>query len=158
MYKPEKIFQSETSDEVEAAWDDWIEGRLPMIIDPDLNNDKTSLQIEHDHLLVLPTERTKDRLPITTDAFLDPGHSVYGLAVYHQMHCLNHIRKTFYGDRFFQNQSIEMVQFHKSRFCISYWWKNQRSIQADCITRSLFRYASAIDHVQCRHLYAPLVE
>jgi len=27
VYKPEKIFQSETSDEVEAAWDDWEKGR-----------------------------------------------------------------------------------------------------------------------------------
>jgi hypothetical protein len=114
-YKPEKIFQSETSDEVEAAWNGWEKGEPSLDLASELIVDVSCSQIEYDHLLVLPTEQTKDRLPVTVDAFLDPGHSVYGLAVYHQMHCLNHIRKTFYADRFFPNMSMKMVQFHKSK-------------------------------------------
>jgi len=63
----------------------------------------------------LPKDEIADRLPITVDAFLDPGYAVYGLAVYHQLHCLNHIRKTFYGDKFFSGQDQEKVLFHKSK-------------------------------------------
>jgi len=121
MYKPQKIFQSETSDEVEAAWEGWLD--------------------EYDHLLILPKAQTESRLPVTVDAFLDPGYAVYGLAVYHQMHCLNHIRKTFHAEKFFPNHSQEMVQFHKNHcfdmlrqsilchadIAIMHWWNDTYS-------------------------------
>lgn len=121
-YKPEKIFQSETTPEVEEAWESWLD--------------------EHDRLLILPIEETKTRLPITVDAFLDPGYAVYGLAVYHQMHCLNHIRKTFHVEQFFPNTSREMVLFHKNHcfdmlrqaimchadIAIMHWWNDTYSV------------------------------
>lgn len=48
------------------------------------------------------------------EGWLDPGQLVYAVSVYHQMHCLNHIRKTFYADKFFPNETKEHIDFHKS--------------------------------------------
>ncbi|KAN0072216.1 protein of unknown function (DUF3328) domain containing protein [Elaphomyces granulatus] len=121
MYKPQKIFQSETSEEVEAAWEGWLD--------------------EYDHLLILPKARTESRLPVTVDAFLDPGYGVYGLAVYHQMHCLNLIRKAFHADKLFPNLTQVQVQFHKNHcfdmlrqsilchadISTMYWWDDSYS-------------------------------
>lgn len=52
--------------------------------------------------------------PESVEPFLDPGYAVYGLAVYHQMHCLNRIRKSFNTNRFFPDDSPESVEYYKS--------------------------------------------
>jgi hypothetical protein len=57
-------------------------------------------------------------MPKTTDAFLDPGYSAYGLGVYHQMHCLNYIRKAFYPEELLREDPKEKIIAHKSRLCL----------------------------------------
>ncbi|KAF7587224.1 hypothetical protein BBP40_007537 [Aspergillus hancockii] len=57
-------------------------------------------------------------MPQTADAFLDPGYSAYGLGVYHQMHCLNYIRKAFYPEKLLREDPKEKIIAHKSRLCL----------------------------------------
>jgi hypothetical protein len=71
---------------------------------------------EYDHLVLIPKEKAIDSgLPESVDAYLDPGYVPYGLAVYHQIHCLNRIRKTFHADRYFPNDTAEKIEFHKGK-------------------------------------------
>lgn len=60
-------------------------------------------------------------LPESIELFLDPGYSVYAVAVYHQYHCLNRIRKSFYPEKFFPNQTRKDIDFHKSTLTVA--WK-----------------------------------
>lgn len=53
-------------------------------------------------------------LPESVELALDPGYSVYAVGVYHQFHCLNRIRKSFYPEKFFPNEAKRDVDFHKS--------------------------------------------
>ncbi|EAS36723.3 uncharacterized protein CIMG_02077 [Coccidioides immitis RS] len=91
--RPMKIFQSETSDEVERAWN--------ATLGPS------------EGVITLPKEYTS-KLPQTLEAWFKPGHYVYGVSVFHQLHCLNRIRKTFYADKFFAHESEKDIQFHKN--------------------------------------------
>ncbi|KAH8812721.1 hypothetical protein F5884DRAFT_786191 [Xylogone sp. PMI_703] len=121
-YKPQKIFQSSTSEKVEHAWDSWLR--------------------EHDDMILIPKAKAISlNLPETIEAFNDPGYMAYGLAVYHQMHCLNRIRKSFYPDKFFPNDSPKMIEFHKNHcfdmirqsilchgdVALVYWWNSNYS-------------------------------
>ncbi|EEP82099.1 predicted protein [Uncinocarpus reesii 1704] len=91
--KPQKIFQSETSDEVERAWN--------------------ASMGPSEGTVVISKERAA-KLPETVEAWFKPGHYVYGVSVFHQLHCLNRIRKTFYADKFFAHESEEVITFHKN--------------------------------------------
>ncbi|KAK2821867.1 hypothetical protein FQN49_007594 [Arthroderma sp. PD_2] len=116
-YQPNKIFQSSPSEEVDEAWNGWLR--------------------EHDHLLKFPTEKAKEvGLPESIELYNDPGYSAYGLGVYHQMHCLNRIRKSFYPERYYPNQTQHEVLQHTNHcfdvlrqallcygdISIVYWW------------------------------------
>lgn len=64
----------------------------------------------------MPTSLSKEgNLPESIEAWLDPGYAVYAVSVYHQLHCLNRIRKTFYPEKFFLNESEEDIIYHKSK-------------------------------------------
>lgn len=77
--------------------------------------------IEYDQPVLIPREKAKAKgLPESVEGWLDPGQLVYAVSVYHQMHCLNHIRKTFYADKFFPNETKEQVDFHKSMVAPSF--------------------------------------
>jgi hypothetical protein len=54
------------------------------------------------------------RLPETVEVVDRPGYYAYGVSAYHQLHCLNRIRQSFYPDRFFPDDSKEEIIFHKS--------------------------------------------
>ncbi|KAF9894764.1 hypothetical protein FE257_006654 [Aspergillus nanangensis] len=112
-YKPNKIFQSPPSDEVDEAWHGWLE--------------------EHDKMILIPDEKAEEEeLPVSTPLYLDPGYSAYGLGVYHQMHCLARIRKSFYPNRFYPNETAESIESHlnvirQALLCygdtsLVYWW------------------------------------
>ncbi|KAL4811628.1 hypothetical protein BDW67DRAFT_189505 [Aspergillus spinulosporus] len=116
-YKPNKIFQSPPSDEVDAAWHDWLR--------------------EHDHLIRISGDKAKKLgLPEAVELYNDPGYHAYGLGVYHQMHCLSRIRKSFYPDRYYPNASQHEI-LHHTHHCFDvlrqailchgdislvYWW------------------------------------
>jgi hypothetical protein len=71
--------------------------------------------VEHDHAILIPTKKAVAKgLPESVDTYLDPGYSVYGLGVYHQLHCLNRIRKTFYPDRYYPGASSHELEHHIS--------------------------------------------
>lgn len=92
---PQKVFQSETSDEVEKAWNKTMGASEGMV------------RIHKDRI---------GGLPQSVQAY-GPGQEdyyMYGLAVYHQLHCLNRIRKTFYADKFFPDDTKEDLEFHKN--------------------------------------------
>lgn len=71
---------------------------------------------EHDHMFKFPIDKAKEvGLPETIELYNDPGFGGYGLGVYHQMHCLNRIRKSFYPDRYYPDQSQQEVAHHASK-------------------------------------------
>lgn len=53
-------------------------------------------------------------LPEAIELFEDPGYGAYGLGVYHQMHCLNRIRKSFYPDAYYPGQARHELLHHAS--------------------------------------------
>ncbi|KAK5988289.1 hypothetical protein PT974_12433 [Cladobotryum mycophilum] len=125
QYKPNKLFQSPPSDEVDEAWHGWLR--------------------EYDHLFMFPQEKAKAvGLPETIELYNDPGYGAYGLGVYHQMHCLNRIRKTFYPERYYPNETQHEVMHHthhcfdvlrQALLChgdisVVYWW-NQNYTHLD---------------------------
>ncbi|OBT70906.1 hypothetical protein VF21_10406 [Pseudogymnoascus sp. 05NY08] len=84
-------------------------------------------------------EEAQGKLPESIEAYLDPGYSLYSLGVYHQLHCLNRIRKSFYRDKLLPNDDDEEFNFHKNHcfdvlrqaiLCygdtsLVYWWKRE---------------------------------
>ncbi|PGH34644.1 hypothetical protein GX50_02534 [[Emmonsia] crescens] len=90
---PSRLFQSETSDEVEAAWNKTLGST--------------------DGVVQLP-KSTANRLPRSIESFIEPGQYIYGVGMFHQLHCLNRIRRTFYADRFFSDETKEDIDFHKN--------------------------------------------
>ncbi|GAB0136510.1 hypothetical protein EsDP_00004810 [Epichloe bromicola] len=117
QYQPDKIFQSPPSDQVDKAWHDWLQ--------------------EHDHLFKFPKHKAKQfGLPEAIELYNDPGYGAYGLGVYHQMHCLNRIRKSFYPERYYPGESQHEVLHHTNHcfdvlrqtvlchgdISVVYWW------------------------------------
>lgn len=51
-------------------------------------------------------------LPESVEMFKDLGYGAYGLGVYHQMHCLNRLRKAFHIDHYYPDEAREMVLHH----------------------------------------------
>jgi hypothetical protein len=67
-------------------------------------------------LFLIPKEDAiKTGLPESADAYNDPGYVAYGLAVYHQIHCLNRIRKTFDAEKHYPNEPQEKLDFHRGK-------------------------------------------
>ena len=54
------------------------------------------------------------KLPESVELPLDPGYGAYAVSVYHQLHCLNRIRRTFHANDFFPNETANEIDVHKS--------------------------------------------
>lgn len=117
QYRPDKIFQSPPSDEVDRAWHNWLQ--------------------EHDHLFKFRKDKAQEvGLPEAIELYNDPGYGAYGLGVYHQMHCLNRIRKSFYPERYYPGETQHEVMHHTNHcfdvlrqavlchgdISVVYWW------------------------------------
>ncbi|OJJ07805.1 hypothetical protein ASPVEDRAFT_89044 [Aspergillus versicolor CBS 583.65] len=130
QYKPNKIFQSPPSDEVDAAWNDWLR--------------------DHDHIVRVSGEKAKDLgLPEAVELYEDPGYYAYGLGVYHQMHCLSRLRKSFYPERYYPNATQHEILHHighcfdvlrQAILChgdvsLVYWWNKNYTYIDEAGTR-----------------------
>ncbi|KAJ5497292.1 hypothetical protein N7463_009279 [Penicillium fimorum] len=124
-YKPDKIFQSPPTEEVDAAWHNWLR--------------------DNDHLVRVSGYKAKELgLPEAVQLYKDPGYHAYGLGVYHQMHCLSRLRKSFYPDRYYPNASQHEILHHTNHcfdvlrqailchgdISLVYWW-NQNYTHID---------------------------
>ncbi|PGG96500.1 hypothetical protein AJ79_09560 [Helicocarpus griseus UAMH5409] len=119
-FRPTKIFQSETSDEVEAAW--------------------SKILGVTDGVVQLP-KSIASKLDESIESFVEPGQYIYGVGMLHQMHCLNRIRRSFYPKKFFPNETQEQINVHKNHcfdllrqsiLCAGdvsmvYWWNRSYS-------------------------------
>ena len=94
-FKPELTFQSEPSDAVEAAW-------MSLMGD------------DGGAFIALTPEESANLGHESVESLWEPGKQVYGISMYHQLHCLNTIRKSFYRDRFFADMPDDRFYFHKS--------------------------------------------
>ncbi|CAK48457.1 hypothetical protein AnigIFM63604_006335 [Aspergillus niger] len=73
--------------------------------------------LENDNGFKIANETAKKHgLPKSVELYRDPGYLIYGLGVYHQLHCLNRLRKSFYPDIFYPNMSTEQIEIHKSSY------------------------------------------
>lgn len=54
-----------------------------------------------------------DRLPDTIESKIHPGLFLYGLEVYHQLHCLDRIRKSFHPQYYFAGETEQEVVSHR---------------------------------------------
>lgn len=50
----------------------------------------------------------------SVESLWEPGKQVYGISMYHQLHCLNTIRRSFYREKFFADMPNDRFYFHKS--------------------------------------------
>ncbi|KAH8669042.1 hypothetical protein BX600DRAFT_511086 [Xylariales sp. PMI_506] len=95
------IFQEPPSPEVDLAWDN----------------------LYRENAINLITEQEADQLsPQTMRAPNDPDHFVMGLSVFHQLHCLNLIRKSLYPEYYHNASShgsddVHHMEDHRSH-CI----------------------------------------
>lgn len=83
--------------------------------------------IEYDKPVLLTRAHARElNLPESVPAWLDsPPHPdngqsdddmlFYAVNMYHQVHCLDRIRKSFHPEQFFPNETKEMVRQHKSK-------------------------------------------
>ena len=55
-------------------------------------------------------------LPRSVESWAGEDMVVYGVAAYHQLHCLDRIRQSFHPERYFPDEDEEMVIFHRSTF------------------------------------------
>ncbi|PGH06414.1 hypothetical protein GX51_02426 [Blastomyces parvus] len=147
-FTPSKLFQSETSDEVEAAWNKTLGST--------------------DGVVQLP-KSIASRLHRSIESFVEPGHYIYGVGMFHQLHCLNRIRRTFYADKFFPNETKDDLNFHKNHcfdllrqsiLCAGdvsmvYWW-NQSYTYTDARGHEQYsqRYLSMSNAEKARHSFA----
>ncbi|KAL8991045.1 MAG: hypothetical protein Q9169_007963 [Polycauliona sp. 2 TL-2023] len=125
-FKPNLVYQSETSDAVEAAWMSILgEGGGSFIaLSPEV-----SAKLGHE----------------SVESLWEPGMQVYGLSMYHQLHCLNTIRKSFYREKFFSDMPNDRFHFHKNHcfdflrqvimchgdISMTYWWNKNYTISDD---------------------------
>jgi len=56
-----------------------------------------------------------DSLHETVTATNDPEQHFYGLEVFHQLHCLDYIRQSFWPDIYFPEDSEYTVNHHRGR-------------------------------------------
>ncbi|RDK42480.1 hypothetical protein M752DRAFT_266279 [Aspergillus phoenicis ATCC 13157] len=98
-YEPDPEFQSPIVPGKEDPWTSW------------------ALALENDNGFKIANETAKKHgLPKSVELYRDPGYLIYGLGVYHQLHCLNRLRKSFYPDIFYPNMSTEQIEIHKSSY------------------------------------------
>ncbi|EGE82471.1 hypothetical protein RJZ56_005912 [Blastomyces dermatitidis] len=147
-FAPSKLFQSETSDELEAAWNKTLGST--------------------DGVVQLP-KSIASRLDRSIESFVEPGQYIYGVGMFHQLHCLNRIRRTFYADKFFPGESKDDIDFHKNHcfdllrqsiLCAGdvsmvYWW-NQSYTYTDERGQEQYsqRYLSMSNVEKARHSFA----
>jgi hypothetical protein len=70
--------------------------------------------IASDGILHLP-EDIANRLPRTSEIYYEPGQYIYGISVFHQLHCLNIIRQSFYPERYRPKRRPGLITYHKSK-------------------------------------------
>ncbi|GAQ46496.1 hypothetical protein ANI_1_1444104 [Aspergillus niger] len=162
-YEPDPEFQSPIVAGKEDPWTRWA--------------------LENDNGFKMDIETAKKHgLPKSVELYNDPGYLVYGLGVYHQLHCLNRLRKSFYPDVFYPNMSAEQVEIHKNHcfdairqailchgdISLIYWWDpnytyidddgteryTEDYLQMTPVERQVRLHASWSSEVQCRDMDA----
>ncbi|KUJ21341.1 uncharacterized protein LY89DRAFT_778900 [Mollisia scopiformis] len=118
-FKPELVYQSETSPEVEDAWKVTLgPGNGLVALDADISAKLAKTNHE------------------STESVWEPGKHVYGISMFHQLHCLNTIRKSFYREKFYPHVEEKKFLHHKNHcfdflrqaiMChgdvsMTYWW------------------------------------
>lgn len=69
--------------------------------------------LDNDFMIQITLQQAKAvGLPETVELYNDPGYGAFGLGVYHQMHCLNQLRKSLYAERYYPNESRAKVLHH----------------------------------------------
>ncbi|KAL9611176.1 MAG: hypothetical protein Q9167_004161 [Letrouitia subvulpina] len=122
-FKPNLLFQSESSDAVEAAWTSILgkDGGSLLALSPEV-----SAKLDHE----------------SVESLWEPGKHVYGISMYHQLHCLNTIRRSFYREKFFADMPNDRFHFHKNHcfdflrqaiMChgdvtMTYWWNKNYTV------------------------------
>ncbi|KAB5543049.1 hypothetical protein GE09DRAFT_1191673 [Coniochaeta sp. 2T2.1] len=64
-------------------------------------------------------EATARTVVPTIEVWFDRGKYDYGLSVFHQVHCLDVLRRAYYPDHYFPNQTVQKVREHKQH-CLDY--------------------------------------
>ncbi|OIW25147.1 hypothetical protein CONLIGDRAFT_648198 [Coniochaeta ligniaria NRRL 30616] len=72
--------------------------------------------------IILPMEEARKNVP-SAEMYYEPGYYIYGLSMFHQVHCLDLIRRSFYppthSKHYFPNKSDDEVVKHKYH-CFDY--------------------------------------
>lgn len=128
------LFHHEEPPDYEEAWERPLRGEYP-------HTSRTAIltRTEYGLPLKIPTSMAADGLlPESVELAFEPGYRMYAVAVHHQCHCLNCIRKSFYPEKFLPNETKLDVDFYKSTLicCDRVGW-----LVAD-LSRSLSRCAT----------------
>lgn len=71
-----------------------------------------------DGIVRLPKE-TADKLYKTSEIYYEPDYYIYGVSMFHQLHCLDTIRRSFYRERYFPNATDGDYIVHRNH-CLDY--------------------------------------
>ncbi|KAI9890545.1 MAG: hypothetical protein M1814_003885 [Vezdaea aestivalis] len=96
-FKPARLYQSEPSPEVETAWLELI-GPYQGIVAIDAEDSAKLAKSSHE----------------SVESPMQPGKHLYAPSVFHQLHCLNHIRKAFYREIYYSEIDDKEFLIHKS--------------------------------------------
>ncbi|KAH7633117.1 hypothetical protein B0T09DRAFT_86396 [Sordaria sp. MPI-SDFR-AT-0083] len=115
-FHPDRIFQQDPSPAVDKAWES--------ILGPS------------DGVLRLPLSISRKIGYPSSEIFYAPGSYIYGVSMFHQLHCLDILRRSFWRETYFRNTSD--AEFHDHRaHCLdflrqaimcngdvtmTYWW------------------------------------
>jgi hypothetical protein len=114
-FRPEPLFQSETSEMVEAAWEE-IEGGISR--PGPLSSTIADWHSVSGGLVALGTAESTQLSKTMHESIAlksDPEKHLYGLSLYQQLRCLNIIRKSFYRETFYASFTDERFQTQKSK-------------------------------------------
>ena len=113
---PMKIFQSEPSDEVDRAWNETLEREF--------SHNQSSYRVTkhptnpaNEGMIHIHKSRAAS-LSRSVESWVDQDMVVYGVAAYHQLHCLDRIRQSFHPERYFPDEDEAMVIFHRSAYLL----------------------------------------
>lgn len=59
-----------------------------------------------------------DNLVKTIQSNLVPGLYMYGLEVYHQLHCLDYVRRSFHPAHYFPNSTEHEINHHRGTWIL----------------------------------------